>query len=243
MTVPVRIDGVGVIIPVRNEELLLPRCLTALAVAIAAVRAAPALDRPRVQVVIVLDRCTDASASVAADWPKYLPIVSTAAAVGAARRAGAARLTAGLAGASLRHLWLATTDADSAVPPNWLTTQLTFARNGSELVLGTVVPDTELSFEQRQRWMLRHRVGEGHPYVHGANLGVRADRYVDAGGFACVDTDEDVRLVAALRAVPVVEARTALMPVLTSGRLTGRAPAGFAGFLQAQTTDARVPLR
>lgn len=246
MTAAVRIDRVGVVIPVRNEELLLPRCLSALAAAIAAVRDSPALARPTVIVVIVLDRCTDRSASVAADWPQFSRIESTAGAVGTARRAGAASAIAaacGVRGADIRtdRLWLATTDADSAVPPNWLTAQLAFARNGAELVLGTVVPDTELSFEQRERWMQRHTLGEGHPHVHGANIGVRADRYSAAGGFAPVDTGEDVRLVVALRSLSVIEARTALIPVLTSGRLTGRAPAGFAGYLQDSATEAQSP--
>lgn len=245
----VRIDHVGVIVPVRNEELLLPRCLAALAVTIAAVQASPSIDRPRVSVVIVLDRCTDSSARVAADWPSYTRIVSTAGAVGAARRAGAAHVLAGRAAGRAdadgrtraEHVWLATTDADSAVPPNWITAQLAFVRNGAGLVLGTVVPDDELRVEQRARWVQRQTLGEGHPHVHGANLGVRADHYLAAGGFACVDTDEDVLLVAALRALPVVEARTALIPVLTSGRLAGRAPAGFSDYLRTQAADARVP--
>lgn len=252
MTDPVRIDHVGVVVPVRNEELLLPRTLTALAAAIALVRASPAPDRPRVSVVIVLDRCTDSSAQVAADWPGFGRLVCTAGAVGAARRAGTAWVLGESLGESCgescgesrgeslgdasgtvpERVWLATTDADSAVPPHWLTAQLALARNGAELVLGTVVPDAELAPERRARWMLRHSLGEGHPYVHGANLGVRADRYLAAGGFACVDTDEDVLLVAALRARHVVEARTALIPVRTSGRLTGRAPFGFADYLQ-----------
>lgn len=241
MTGSLRIDHVGIVVPVRNEQLLLPRCLTALAAAIAAVQASPAVDRPQVSVVIVLDRCTDGSANVAADWPHWQRIVSTAGAVGAARRAGAARLTAGRGTGSLRRLWLATTDADSAVPPNWLTAQLAFARNGAELVLGTVTPDSELTPEHRDRWALRHTLVEGHPHVHGANMGVRADRYRAAGGFASVDTGEDRLLVAALRALPVVEARTALIPVLTSGRLAGRAPAGFADYLRGQATDALAP--
>jgi glycosyltransferase involved in cell wall biosynthesis len=107
MTGAARIDQVGVVIPVRNEELLLPRCLTALAVAVAAVAESPSIDRPRVTVVIVLDRCTDASASVAADWPECTRIVSSAGAVGAARRAGTARALATIL------------DSATGSPPSW----------------------------------------------------------------------------------------------------------------------------
>ncbi|WP_198413422.1 MULTISPECIES: hypothetical protein [unclassified Cryobacterium] len=76
--------------------------------------------------------------------------------------------------------------------------------------------------------------------MHGANLGVRADRYLAAGEFPGIDADEDIALVAALRRLRVCEIRTARIPVRTSGRLVGRTPGGFAGYLRAQT--ARLPV-
>jgi hypothetical protein len=51
-------------------------------------------------------------------------------------------------------------------------------------VRGTVVPDTQLRAEQRDRWVQRHALGEGYPCVHGANLGVRTDLYRAPAGFA-----------------------------------------------------------
>jgi glycosyltransferase involved in cell wall biosynthesis len=240
VTGPVRIDAVAIVIPVRNEEVLLPRCLGALAAAIEALAAVPEPDRPRVCVLLVLDRCTDLSALVAAQWSDFYRHESAAGAVGVARRDGVRRALERVlraragAVASADHIWIATTDADSAVPPNWLVTQLALARNGAELVLGTVHPDDDLAAAELLRWESLHTIGEGHPHVHGANLGVRADRYLAAGEFAPVDRDEDVLLVAALRDLAVIEARTALIPVLTSGRRVGRTPAGFAGYLRDQ---------
>lgn len=240
MTVQGSIDKIVVVVPARNEEQLLPRCLSALAVAVG--EAGPVADHrpPVINVVIVLDRCSDGTAEVTAGWPQFASIRTSGGAVGLARRAG------------VRHLlptfdrftsatWIATTDADSAVPPNWLTVQLAFARNSVDLVLGTVVPDDGLSADGREHWNAQHRLIEGHSHVHGANLGVRADRYLQAGEFARVHGHEDVRLVSALRGLGVNEIRTELIPVLTSGRLSGRTPVGFAGYLRdqaANTTDA-----
>lgn len=227
------IDELVVVIPARNEEELLPRCLDAMTAAIAEVHAVRDLTPPMVSVVIVLDRCTDQTARVAAGWPDFARLHTDRGIVGAARRAGVRHLLptpAHFTGST----WIATTDADSAVPPNWLTAQLAFARNDVDLVLGTVEPDDCLPEAARDRWAAQHRLSEGHPHIHGANLGVRADRYRQAGEFACIERHEDVSLVSALRARRVSEIRTALIPVLTSGRLDGRAPDGFAGYLRGQ---------
>lgn len=227
-----RIDSLIVVVPARDEESRLPRCLAALDDAVAAVTAECGADVPAISVVVVLDRCTDGSAGVVARWPRVRTLTSTAGSVGSARHAGVLHLLAGLpAGAAPERTWVATTDADSAVPRRWLAVQLALAEAGTELVLGTVLPDEELSADERARWHEQHTLVDGHPHVHGANLGVRADRYLAVGGFSPVESDEDVTLVAALRGLGVHECRTALIPVLTSGRLTGRVPGGFGGYL------------
>ena len=231
------IDRLVVVVPARNEEELLPRCLAALTVAVGEVGGAVGQAPPLIDVVVVLDRCSDGTAEVAAEWPAFASISTTGGAVGVARRAGVRHLLP-----TSNHFtsttWIATTDADSAVSPNWLTVQLAFARNDIDLVLGTVLPDEKLSDGGRDRWDAQHRLVEGHVHVHGANLGVRADRYLQAGEFARLDGHEDVRLVTALRGLRVSEIRTELIPVLTSGRLTGRTPGGFAGYLREQAAAA-----
>ena len=47
------------------------------------------------------------------------------------------------------------------------------------------------------------------------------------------DEFEDVDLVGRMRALGVTETATSRFPVLTSARLGGRAPAGFASYLMA----------
>ncbi len=222
----VSIEDLLVVVPARNEEALLPDSLRALASAVAACPV-------RVTTVVVLDRCTDGSAEVVADHPWVVPVVSDAGRVGSARRLG---LREAVRRAGIQHpgcAWLASTDADTRVPSDWLSTQLSFAEAGYDAVLGTVVPDgDDLDPGVLSRWHERHTLEEGHPYVHGANLGVRLSAYQAAGGFPPVAVHEDVELVAALRRTGAAVVATATMQVRTSARRVGRTPPAFAGYLR-----------
>lgn len=87
------------------------------------------------------------------------------------------------------RLWLATTDADSAVPPDWLSAQLEIAsRRDARGVAGTVaVRDwgTYSRSSARSCEQFYARGGDVHSHVHGANLGGgRADAYRAAGAFS-----------------------------------------------------------
>ena len=63
------VTAVGVVVPARNEQDRIARCLTSLRRALAEVP-----DGVTTAVAVVLDRCTDATpervASVVADWPQ-----------------------------------------------------------------------------------------------------------------------------------------------------------------------------
>ena len=257
---------VGVVVPARDEELLLPRCLEALAVAID--RAAVACE-----VALVLDACTDRSAEVAAEVGARLGLpltvlLSTAGSVGAARATGAAYLldaqhpdrTAGdpdrAAGDPDRRagdpvgaaddLWLATTDADSAVCEHWLSAQLAHAEAGAALVAGTVILDNTggWSAALRRRYADRYAYPlerNGHGHVHGANLGLSARVYRSLGGFAQVGADEDVALVAAAKAAGTPITWATDLPVTTSARARGRAPRGFATTLRHLESLVELP--
>ena len=219
----------GLVIPVHDEVELLPRCLSA-------VRAAAKTAGVAVHVVVVLDRCTDGSAAIlAAERPlghSTHVVRIDAANVGAARAAGCAAL---LQRYDVGGLWLATTDADSAVGPTWLRQQLRYASSGYDAVAGTVTIDDWTSYrEESQRAYRRgYRRRWGHRHVHGANLGFSADAYVDAGGFAALPTGEDVALVAALTGAGRRIAWADDVPVMTSSRRLGRSPGGMSRFLSA----------
>ncbi|MGH3094504.1 MAG: glycosyltransferase [Streptosporangiales bacterium] len=131
------------------------------------------------------------------------------------------------------RLWLATTDADSAVPPHWLTRQVDLAACGADAVVGTVDVHPEDGADRHlvRRWASRYMVGNPHPHAHGANLGVTAARYLAVGGFPPLPSGEDVAFVTALGQRGVARERD--LAVRTSPRRHSRAPSGFAGTLAA----------
>lgn len=221
------IERVVVVVPARNEEGLLPRCLEALG---AAVRAVPAA-----RVVVVLDRCDDGSAQVATGYGVET-VVTTCGSVGGARAAGIRHALADAPTEELPHTWLACTDADSVVPAHWLTGQLTFAEAGVDCVIGTVEP-LGLERSRERAWHAAHILSEGHRHVHGANLGVRASSYVDVGGFGEEPLHEDANLITRLRSAGHHCHATDAMRVGTSARITSRVDGGFASYLAA-TSDA-----
>lgn len=229
------IREVGVVIPARNEQQRIGRCLRALARSRALLREL----RPEITIrtIVVLDRCTDATGAVVA--ANRVPIVHVAGgSVGVARAAGSAHLLAG-ARSRASQLWLASTDADSTVPPDWLAGMVEFAERGSDLVIGTALPMPGLAPALERDWLAAHALRDGHPHVHGANLGIRADAYRAAGGWPHLPTGEDERLVEHALAAGVVPTRTSAHPVRTSTRFTGRAPRGFSSYLRGLAAHAR----
>jgi glycosyltransferase involved in cell wall biosynthesis len=228
--------SVGIVIPVRNEEKLLPACLRSIAAA---------LDRITLPstLVLVLDRCTDRSAEIVEqfrlDRTDVRLLRSAGPGVGAARAAGIAEL---LAKHDPADLWIACSDADSEVPADWLVRQLAYAEAGADAVLGTVmVTDwSEQPTSVPLRYLAGYQAEPGHPHLHGANLSLHARAYLAAGGFDNVPNDEDLGLVRRLESIGARIVRAADLPVITSARLAGRAPAGFAGHLSelAELSDA-----
>ena len=225
-----RPDAVAVVVPARDEEDLLPGCLDAVAAAVDALRAAHPLVRT--QVLVVLDACRDGSAQVVHDRDDVVALTTLAGCVGVARSEGVEAAAAWAAGVGARSLWVASTDADSVVPAHWLTAHLDWAADGLGLVVGTVEPRPgDLSPAALSAWHQRHTTVDGHDHVHGANLGFTLAAYRSAGGFPRLPTHEDVGLVTAMRQAGVPSLATGAVPVVTSGRRAGRAPGGFADYL------------
>jgi glycosyltransferase involved in cell wall biosynthesis len=222
------ITRVGVVVPARDEQDLLGRCLDALCAA--AERLTVERD-VAVTIVVVLDSCTDDSAAIAARYEQVTALTVEARSVGLARAAGCAEVLRRHASSSPSTLWLASTDADSRVPVHWLTQQFALAERGAELILGTVSVDdwTEHPAHLAQQWAASYDARDGHPHVHGANVGCRADAYLAVGGFPGLSSDEDVALVSALADRVIV--RVGSMAVSTSARLRSRTAGGFATFL------------
>lgn len=206
----------AVIVPAKNEEARLPSCLESLFCA----ALDPALLGETVEVVVVLDGCTDGSARVVAST-RATALQGSGSNVGAARALGAQHaLNAGAR-------WLAFTDADTRVSPNWLSAQLALR---AQVVCGTIeVTDwSRHPLEVGARFRAEYCDRDGHRHIHGANLGVCSRAYQSVGGFQPLRSSEDVALVRALELAGAGIAWSAAPRVVTSCRLDGRAPQGFA---------------
>ncbi|MBD5784784.1 glycosyltransferase [Cellulosimicrobium terreum] len=224
------VEAVAVVVPAHDEDELLPACLASVERAVRALHDA----RPDLLVatLVVLDGCTDASADVVR--AAAVPALSTDhVGVGGARRAGVEAVLDLLPETPADRTWLACTDADSVVPDHWLTHHVRLADDGADVVVGTVRPRLdELSPDRAAAWRSRHVPGQANGHVHGANLGVRRSTYDAAGGFATVAEHEDVGLVHAARLAGARVVADAQAEVLTSARLVGRTPGGYARHLR-----------
>ncbi len=212
---------IAVIVPAHNEEAYIEACL----ISIAKAAKCPHLPDEQVCIVVILDNCSDRTGPIAAAFGVQI-LECQARNVGVARALGAHWALA--AGAR----WLAFTDADSEVAPDWLSRQLCL---NVDAVCGTVqVRDWTLHGEEVQRkFEAVYEDREGHRHVHGANLGLTADAYQTCGGFEPLATGEDVALVRRLEEGGLSIAWTAATRVTTSARLQFRAPAGFGAALLA----------
>jgi glycosyltransferase involved in cell wall biosynthesis len=226
--------AVGVVIPVHNEEELLGAALASLADAFTDLRGR-GLD---LRAAVVLDDCLDNSAQVVAEWEVGLrrkrqrvnSVVRTCAAnnVGVARGLGCAALLDEWTFMDPSRIWLATTDADSRVPRDWLSAQVSRHDTGVDLWSGRVSVDDWSSHrgDTAAQWQRAYEA-EDIP-IHGANLGFNAGLYLATGGFTSIRTGEDRELHRAISNLDAVSYNDSSVRVVTSSRRNARAPLGFA---------------
>ncbi|MGC2402246.1 MAG: glycosyltransferase [Acidobacteriaceae bacterium] len=224
---------VAIVIPARDEQELLPRCLRSIQNARLMLPSHITSD-----LIVVADESTDDTIKIARNFvqDKGTVVEAEVGCVGAARALGAQRAVERYRGARNR-CWLANTDADCLVPATWLLDQITLANAGFAAVAGIIDVDSFAEHESfvYERFRLSYLIhADGtHPHVHGANLGVRADAYLQAGGWRDLSTAEDHDLWRRLQSGRHRRVSDARLCVVTSGRRVGRAPFGFAGALAA----------
>jgi glycosyltransferase involved in cell wall biosynthesis len=219
---------IAIIVPAHNEELVLDDCLKSL-------RAAAAhedLVHERVEILVVLDDCSDHSLEVAQSH-HVLTHVCNNRNVGMTRAEGASLML------ERGARWLAFTDADTVVPYSWLADQLGF---GTDAVCGIVeVGDwSEHSESVRERYDAHYTPVDGHRHIHGANLGVSAAAYIKAGGFRALPAHEDVHLIEDLERCNATITWTAANRVTTSARKNCRCREGFGDYLKSLADSLSV---
>ena len=224
----------GVVIPVHDEEQLISVALDSVGGAMSRVSDGGVT----VGIAVVLDRCSDRSGERVAEW-RHRAAASDAAGpieilemdagnVGLARKVGCQALLHRWSDSAPEDIWLATTDADSEVPPNWISAQLRARREGGQVWAGAVsVRDwSSRALGTAEAWFRQY---EAEPLpIHGANFGIDAATYLEAGGFEALPTGEDRELFEKAVALGAVIRHDPLVRVVTSGRPDARAPRGFA---------------
>ena len=231
---------VGILIPARNEEKLLPRCLESVFTSLSMLPPCVTTD-----VIVAVDRSTDLTFQIAKEMTRGrgLAISIESGVVGKARAVAAETAMQRYRG-PLNRLWLANTDADCvAIGDTWVIEQLLLAGKSAEAVAGTVEVDSfdEHGPEVLERFRASYVIGSdgSHSHIHGANLGIRGRRLtgIPAGGGTSA-TAEDHDLWHRLRDLGVRRVSVDHTRVITSGRRTGRAPHGFAEALAAHNEVA-----
>lgn len=254
-----------VIVPARDEEDRVCACIAALAAQVGA---------PPFEVVLVLDACVDATEAVAcraaADGGLELRCVAgPERGVGFARRAGfdaaAARLRAALSAetrprggrpSALSHppAFLASTDADSVVAPDWLAASAAALAEGAAAVGGRIELDPDearqlppgvltaraAEAERRLAAVRRHTTGAEHHQFSGASLALTLAAYDLLGGLPAVAALEDEALERALLAAGLPVTYAANVRVTTSARTESRVPRGLAQVLRTARWRART---
>ena len=223
---------VGVVVPARDEEARIEACLEAVA---AAVRRA---GRPTV-VCVVADRCRDATAELARAAGVDVLVNHRPLTVGDVRNLGYRRVACRLGGVTERT-WLLGTDADTVVPPTWIVDHLRYAETGAAAVAGVVdLDDPHLlpadAVARYTRLVAARVAGRWHGHAYAANLGVRADAFLQVGGYPGVVSGEEHALLARLRHAGHRVLYPTDVRARTSARTTGRARGGLADLLFALT--------
>ena len=233
-----RSRAVGVVVPVHNERELLAPALRAIEKSFAAT-ASWLLERA---LVIVLDSCDDGSSQVAHEFTSRLKfsrpeiqtrvVVCPARNVGVARALGCAELFNMWTTIDAAEIWIATTDADSRVPEEWLSAQIRAHEEGADLWTGRIAVEDWTSYDAdtRKTWTSMYDA-EAFP-IHGASLGFNALAYSEVGGFPRLATGEDRQLCGLLFECGARWTQDTSVRVTTSARRVARAPRGFSFALE-----------
>ena len=223
---PRQLRALGVVVPVHNEESVVTSALEAIDRAIR--RLPSGID---CRVAVVLDTCEDSSSNRVAQWSSgssALVLCSRGRNVGRARKKGCEALISTFSEFDRNAIWLATTDADSIVPEEWLRVQVASFEEGVDVWAGRVgVADwTERTPGVIARWKKLY-ASERIP-IHGASLGFTASAYVELNGFRELRSGEDRDLYERAKDIGLRVHHDKRAVVTTSARQQARAPRGFA---------------
>jgi glycosyltransferase involved in cell wall biosynthesis len=245
-----------VVVPARDEQSRIETCLQALA------------DQREMapgsyEVLVILDGCSDQTPQIVEGFARsarhpevHAVVLDLPEGVGRARRLGMDIAHQRLLQRGRHDGLIASTDADTVVAEDWLSTQLELASAGAEAIGGLI----ELDPGERQALdphaltvrrahaaeRLRHAIDQSvatttieHPHFSGASLALTAAAYSRCGGLPVRAALEDEALAQALGQQGIAIHRSRRVRVRTSARTDGRAPRGLAQDLARADWRAR----
>lgn len=230
------IRALGVVIPAQNETTNIKASIESV------VRAITWLALP-VLVVVVDDRSTDGSgyrAHALLEGVQHSVLRQDIGTVGTARHAGVIEAARHFHHIAPDQLWIASTDADSQVPRDWLSRQVIHANAGADAVAGIVQlgpcsPALRRGFERAYALGMTRT---SHRHIHGANLGFSYSAYRAAGGFRALACGEDNALWSDMRRTGAKLMSDPSLAVTTSARTVSRTSDGFASVLSRIATPS-----
>lgn len=250
-----------VALPAHDEAELITECLTSVLVAVRTAQRDGVVRQARV--AVAAHRCTDATAACAhaviadladqAGVDGFVLVEDAVLPVGTVRTRliEAATATsappAGPAGhrPPAARTWVFNTDADTRVPPDWISATLARAdERQAQLVLGLAdLDDWAVDAATRDAYerIISQGLGVGgHQHAYAANLAVRLDAFRQVGGFPGLPHGEEHGLAAACRAAGLTVISTLDPRVQTSARMPGRATNGLGALLARLAARAEV---
>jgi len=232
---------VCVVVPARDEEDLIGRCLETLATQ-------EGVAPDEYEILLILDRCTDERGTRAREIGAAHPPLRLRMLAGPGEGSGPARRV-GMDAACARLLQvgrpgglIACTDADTVVASDWLAAQLRAASQGARAIGGRIeladdgsLPES-VCLRHAEQGRLRHErllaepgpAGEAqHWQFSGASLALQAQVYSEIGGLDPLTALEDEGLERVLIEHRIPIERLLSVRVTTSPRLVGRASRGL----------------
>ena len=242
-----------VVVPARNEEDLVGRCIEALA-------GQQRVSSEEYEVILVLDGCTDETEIRAREVARRSPdlrlhfLGGPGEGAGHARRVGMEAACDRLLGLGRETGLIASTDADTVVDPDWLAAQFECLEQGARAIGGRIELSNDDGLHNSvagwrdERGNRRHvdLLSESshndkcpifleHWQFSGASLSLTAEVYREIGGlepYAALE-DEHLERILCQRSIPIE--RPLSVKVTTSARLVGRAERGLARDLALAT--------
>lgn len=258
-----------VVVPVRNEQAILPALIAALA-AQRDLRGIP-LDAHAYEVLLLLNNCSDGTAAVAHSLRQRYPKLALHVAqiefdpheahVGRARQSLFDAAFQRLDRLNRQAGLILTTDADSRPAPDWIVQNQMEIADGVDGVGGLITLDRVeraalpegvqrfFSLDVKYRRALEELRSLYAPQFHdpfprhhqhfGASLAVTAAAYAKAGGMPLRPSSEDVALYHAVLASGGLFRHSFRARVMTSARMAGRAQGGLADAIQEWDCHSR----